>query len=161
VLLLKDSKYDRVTDAILTLLRSDVPSVAVLAFSAVSFQPGLKALVDHLNLAVKIPALEKRENAVPFDEKSLTEGERAYINLWVEILFSALTQDVSVLLTKKLMGQLDSPLRHEIVSTMARFFEAFLSDIGMLIDPSKAEAYTGFILDQVEKRLHQTKLEEF
>ena len=44
---------------------------------------------------------------------------------------------------------------------MARFFEIFLLDIGISIEPKKAESYAGFILDQVEKRLKQTPLEEF
>lgn len=148
-------------DGVLFLLKSDVPSVAVIAFSAISFRSGLLSLIDHLNIAVKIPELSKRETPTQFDEKILLENEREYINLWIEIVFSALTSDVSVILTRKLLSQLDSPLRYEIVRAMARFFEIFLLDIGLNIEPKKAESYAGFILDQVEKRLKQTKLEEF
>ena len=159
--LLRDPKYDRVVDGVLALLKHDVPSVAVIAFSAISFEPGLRVLIDHLSMAVKIPMPAKRETPEAFDEKTLRDDERAYINLWVEVLFSALTSDVSVLLTKKLMGQLDSSVRQDIVGAMARFFEIYLSDIGIAIAPKHAEAYAGFILEQVGKRLGQTKLEEF
>lgn len=159
--LLKDPKYDHILDGVLFLLKSEVPSVVVVAFSAISFDVGFKSLIDHLHIAVKIPTLSKRETPVQFDEKVLLDTEREYINLWIEVLFSTLTSDVSVILTKKLMVQLDSPLRNEITRAMARFFEIFLLDIGISIEPKKAESYAGFILDQVEKRLKQTPLEEF
>ncbi len=159
--LLKDAKYDHVVDGLLFLLKNDVPSIAVLAFSAISFDKGLRALADHLSLAVKIPVPQKRDIPVHFDEKLLSDDERSYINLWVEILFSSLTSNISVLLTKKLITQLDSPLRNEIIVAMARFFEIFLSEAGFIIETKKSEAYTRFILDEVEKRLRRTKLEEF
>ena len=161
VQLLKDPKYDHILEQVLTLLRNDVPSIAILAFSAISFEPALRGLIEHCSLIFNIPVLTKLDPPERFDEGQLGMEERAYINLWVEVLFAALTQNISVLLTKKLIAQLDSGLRLEIVTTMTHFFEIFLVDIGRTIDTNKAAAYAGFILDQAEKRLRQTELEDF
>lgn len=94
-----------------------------------------------------------------FDPESLTQNEKNYINLWLEIVFVIITQEVSSLMTKRFVDQLQGSKRGVVIRSLNQFLSLFFRSNG--IEPTPAlEGYAKFIVDQMERKIRQIDLED-
>lgn len=144
---------------VLELLELGVPSNIIISFCIIIHPASLEIVLTEFGYANTFPKLRPRNQPVVFDADQLTVDEKNYINLWLEIVFVIITQEVSSVMTCRFLEQLQWDKRKNIVSSLAVFLSLFFESIN--IKPtSDIHAYANFIIDQMELKIHQIPLED-
>lgn len=91
---------------VLELLEQGIPPNVIISFCIIIHPQALEIVLAEFGYANTFPKLQPRNSAVIFDTDALTVDEKNYINLWLEIVFVIITQEVSSLMTRRFLEQL-------------------------------------------------------
>lgn len=151
---------EEVLPLVLDMLDRQIPTNVIIGMCSIADEEILSLVMEEFHYMDTFPKLVAREGeSLTFHAELLTESERQYINTWIGFTFTLLTEEVSTLLTEKFLHQLESDDRIRIVEFLTRALGLFL--IKLNIEPTRSvEKYAEFILDQMEKRIRQTYLED-
>lgn len=145
--------------SVLELLEHRVPANVIISFCIIIHPQALEIVLTEFGYANTFPKLSLRHAPMVFDADALTADEKNYINLWLEMVFVIITQEVSSLMTRRFLEQLHGPDREIIVRSLHRFLSLFF--LSLQIEPTDAlQSYAKFILDQMERKIRQTDLED-
>jgi hypothetical protein len=91
---------------VLELLELGVPSNIIISFCIIIHPTSLEIALNEFGYSNTLPKLRPRSQAVVFDADELTLDEKNYINLWLEIVFVIITEEVSSIMTCRFLEQL-------------------------------------------------------
>lgn len=144
---------------VLELLELGVPSNIIISFCIIIHPSSLEIVLTEFGYANTFPKLQPRNPPVVFDADQLTADEKNYINLWLEIVFVIITQEVSSIMTRRFLDQLKWEKRKSIVRSLTLFLSLFFESIH-IESTSELHSYAKFIIDQMELKIHQISLED-
>lgn len=144
---------------VLELLEQGIPPNIIISFCIIINPKALEMVLSEFGYANTFPKLEKRNPVMVFHPDSLTQNEKNYINLWLEIVFVIITQEVSSLMTRRFIEQLQGSKRNAVTRSLTQFLSMFFQSVS--IEPTQAlESYARFIVDQMERKIRQIDLED-
>ncbi len=144
---------------VLELLELGVPSNIIISFCIIIHPTSLEIALNEFGYSNTLPKLRPRSQAVVFDADELTLDEKNYINLWLEIVFVIITEEVSSIMTCRFLEQLHWNKRKSIVSSLTIFLSLFFESLNIK-STTDLHAYASFIIDQMELKIHQMPLED-
>ncbi len=144
---------------VLELLELGVPSNIIISFCIIIHPTSLEIVLWEFGYSNTFPKLRPRSQPVVFDADQLTVDEKNYINLWLEIVFVIITQEVSSVMTCRFLEQLRWDKRKSIVNSLTVFLSLFFESINIK-STTDLHAYANFIIDQMELKIHQIPLED-
>jgi hypothetical protein len=144
---------------VLELLEHGVPANVIISFCIIIHPQALEIVLGEFGYANTFPKVTARQEPIVFDAEALTTDEKNYINLWLEMVFVIITQEVSSLMTRRFLNQLHGTDRDIIIRSLQQFLSLFF--VSLRIEPTAAlQAYAKFILEQMERKIRQTDLED-
>lgn len=158
-ILARDSN-DEIISLVLDMLDRQIPTNVIIGVCSIADTEVLSLVMEEFHYMDVFPKLSARDGEpLVFHADLLTENEKQYINTWIGITFTLLTEEVSTLLTEKFLYQIDSNERDYVIGYLSRALGLFLKRLN--IEPTQSlEKYAEFILEQMEKRIRQVYLED-
>jgi predicted RNA-binding protein with PIN domain len=114
----------------------------------------LRFTTEELHYPNTFPTVTPRDVPVVFDAEHLHDSEKRYINQWIDFVFVLISEEVSVLATQKFIAQLKTGVRADIIQALSQFLSLFFFQLQITPTPA-IRSYAKFIVEQMEKKLHQ------
>lgn len=154
--ILRDKNYDALLPQIINLIHEGVPSNFLIGILSLVYPKASDIIRENYSKTKKelisfeyTPSFE----AVNFDENNLDPVIRKRINEWIDDIFSVISFDPSIILSRKFSLMLSSPLNKDITASIAEILIFFLSSLRISISSQKALLYSEFILGEVRKKI--------
>lgn len=129
--------------------------LGILSLAYMPISNEIRSISKKSNISFNYKILEEDTQ---FHDNHLDDELKSRINFWIEDIEDVISIDPSLLTSKQTLDNIQDD--ESIVDFTREVFSFFLSELHILITPSKANSYATFIVWELEKMLGKIDLKE-
>jgi hypothetical protein len=159
--ILRDPRFDPILDPVFSLLKLDIPSAPIIGLlSLVSAEAADAIRKEYDPKAGPVSEPPAEAEMADFNPANIRPDLRNRINEWIEDVFRISTIDPSSVLTEKFLLLVSGGKeRKAFLETGTAILTFFFVSKNLRIPQSEAEALSGYLLSELQKRLSGLNLE--